>query len=435
VWQITGALPVAWMNEVSQYAYQQRVLLHSSPTSPLSSLGMPLTSPVELTFFTRLLHESRLTQEFRTAAAAYKPELVATSVVVLFATARSAENGACASHTDDSELTMNICVECADLEGGQLQFPADEAGPVVRVAHEAGQILLFPGRIGHEVAPVVRGKRANLIVFFKATAGMASAGMPASASVEAPTTSFAEATADSRALRIPTTEEVAAVDFKGLLAKTADAIILSPIIALCPDHRAFLQLISFLFYHTALPIEDIDPAAPVEDDSYRKRKTLDGQSKLYEVITQRRPETLIQSSPHGIVLLVVLLDTESLAHAEAQIELVRQHSPLHYLPIMVIGFLPISATSGRKQTAATMEHFATTMGTVGYFEVAMDNPAAADETLDQAGRIVMLWQYYLRTVVFGDGGPSLTDRQLNAIPGIALAHRGATRGNQRCLLA
>lgn len=67
-------------------------------------------------------------------------------------------------HTDDSDITLNVCIESQDLIGGELLF--DDG---VTANHQLGTCLFFPGTSNHTVFPVRSGRRTNVIAWLRVT--------------------------------------------------------------------------------------------------------------------------------------------------------------------------------------------------------------------------------------------------------------------------
>ena len=78
------------------------------------------------------------------------------------------------SHTDDSELTLNVCLQAAE-EGGEVIFrglraSAKEGSEEARITLRPGQALLHAGQHLHAVQPTTAGERHHLIVWARDSA-------------------------------------------------------------------------------------------------------------------------------------------------------------------------------------------------------------------------------------------------------------------------
>merc|ERR1712176_1217079 len=89
-------------------------------------------------------------------------------------------------HTDDSEITLNVCVDDA-FEGGQLRVfnvrgkeyvgsdnahLRDASDLETRIQPRKGYAVLHRGRQFHSVSEVVSGRRVALIVWFRSLKGL-----------------------------------------------------------------------------------------------------------------------------------------------------------------------------------------------------------------------------------------------------------------------
>merc|ERR1711879_245393 len=74
-------------------------------------------------------------------------------------------------HTDDSDITFNICLG-KEFEGGDLDFCGILGAPnhrkyVDRVPHKKGVCLFHLGRKRHGASDITKGERLNLIIWNK----------------------------------------------------------------------------------------------------------------------------------------------------------------------------------------------------------------------------------------------------------------------------
>mmetsp|Transcript_14347 Transcript_14347/g.28651 ORF Transcript_14347/g.28651 Transcript_14347/m.28651 type:complete len:515 (-) Transcript_14347:134-1678(-) len=80
------------------------------------------------------------------------------------------------AHTDDSEVTLNLCLS-DDFEGGELNFWGerglqDVGKYMTSYTPEAGRAILHPGRLMHSVSEVTAGERHVLIVWARSWKGV-----------------------------------------------------------------------------------------------------------------------------------------------------------------------------------------------------------------------------------------------------------------------
>jgi len=80
------------------------------------------------------------------------------------------------AHTDDSEVTLNLCLS-DDFEGGELNFWGerglqDVGKYMTSYTPEAGRAILHPGRLMHSVSEVTAGERHVLIVWARSWKGI-----------------------------------------------------------------------------------------------------------------------------------------------------------------------------------------------------------------------------------------------------------------------
>jgi hypothetical protein len=86
------------------------------------------------------------------------------------------------AHTDDSEVTLNVCLG-DKFDGGHLNFRglrgADEAGHLIDTFEpELGRALLHSGRHLHEVTPVESGDRYAFIIWARSWSGVRASTCP-----------------------------------------------------------------------------------------------------------------------------------------------------------------------------------------------------------------------------------------------------------------
>mmetsp|Transcript_19965 Transcript_19965/g.29747 ORF Transcript_19965/g.29747 Transcript_19965/m.29747 type:complete len:423 (-) Transcript_19965:121-1389(-) len=86
------------------------------------------------------------------------------------------------AHTDDSEVTLNMCVG-DEFDGGELEFRGlrgtrDENELLGQYKHELGKALLHSGRHLHAVTRVTSGERYVLIVWGRSWQGIRSISCP-----------------------------------------------------------------------------------------------------------------------------------------------------------------------------------------------------------------------------------------------------------------
>jgi len=89
------------------------------------------------------------------------------------------------AHTDDSEVTLNLCLGRTGFQGGELQFrglrgtPGDAGGRILgTLAPRPGHALLHVGRHFHDVTHVTHGDRFALIVWARSWTGIRSHSCP-----------------------------------------------------------------------------------------------------------------------------------------------------------------------------------------------------------------------------------------------------------------
>lgn len=80
-----------------------------------------------------------------------------------------AESG-CDAHTDDSDLTVNICLAFRGT-GGSLGFDVGGGRAPLLCAHATGHAFVHRGSLAHSVAPMESGERVNLVLFVDCVAG------------------------------------------------------------------------------------------------------------------------------------------------------------------------------------------------------------------------------------------------------------------------
>mmetsp|Transcript_21983 Transcript_21983/g.50737 ORF Transcript_21983/g.50737 Transcript_21983/m.50737 type:complete len:199 (+) Transcript_21983:71-667(+) len=75
-------------------------------------------------------------------------------------------------HTDDSEVTLNLCL-CNDFEGGNVRFHGLRGDPESEEEYEPrmGMGLLHSGRHFHEVTNVTKGERFVYILWTRSWSG------------------------------------------------------------------------------------------------------------------------------------------------------------------------------------------------------------------------------------------------------------------------
>lgn len=82
------------------------------------------------------------------------------------------------THTDDSEVTLNICL-CGDFDGGELEFhglrgSSDQGTLNDSYSPQIGKALIHAGRHFHHVTDVTRGNRYALIMWTRSWKGIRS---------------------------------------------------------------------------------------------------------------------------------------------------------------------------------------------------------------------------------------------------------------------
>lgn len=92
-------------------------------------------------------------------------------------------------HVDDSEVTLNLCLEGGDdLRGSELVFRGvrcyrhqqvpDDEEEWFEYVHEPGVLLLHAGKHRHQVEPLRRGRRRNMILWLQSSAYREHVGVP-----------------------------------------------------------------------------------------------------------------------------------------------------------------------------------------------------------------------------------------------------------------
>jgi hypothetical protein len=67
-------------------------------------------------------------------------------------------------HTDDSAVTLNVCL-CGGFTGGKLVFRRQDGSIACKIGHRVGMAVLHRGDVMHQAQATRSGERTNLILW------------------------------------------------------------------------------------------------------------------------------------------------------------------------------------------------------------------------------------------------------------------------------
>lgn len=100
-----------------------------------------------------------------------KKNLYLDSATILAIRDSEEQNVVCSGHTDDSDISINICIYSQNLQGSEVVFNVHDKISKLKhtypYKHRIGYCVIHPGVVNHHVTPLISGSRVNLLLWLK----------------------------------------------------------------------------------------------------------------------------------------------------------------------------------------------------------------------------------------------------------------------------
>ena len=144
-------------------------IIHIHRTSPIWAelYGVKISNTKTLTglhYFVKKLNKKLIKVHYPK----YYPAKLCEASILAFRKREDCETG-CALHTDDSNITVNICLYASNLVGSSLQFFSSyrAQSPSCSATFETGSCFIHSGTALHSVTKLESGERINLLLWLK----------------------------------------------------------------------------------------------------------------------------------------------------------------------------------------------------------------------------------------------------------------------------